>query len=519
MIDNHISPVCLICPPSAFLVDDRVFINLGILKVATVLENTGIEVEMLDLSGVINYENAINDHLNFSNAQVFGLTATTPQMPAAMKICKSIRKLKPNAKIILGGPHVTFVNASYKRHTINGSHNRAKKLLNSLLIIFDTLVAGDGEKAIFDALKDDAPKIIDADSTKSNLFLTKVALADTPFPARHLVDVDSYHYWIDGRRALSLITQLGCPFNCGFCGGRHSPSFRIARIRNIRSVIDEIMHLHKTYEVNGFMLYDDELNVNPQMVELMYAISEVQLSIGENFHLRGFVKAQLFTDEQAKAMYHAGFRWILAGFESGSPTILKNINKKSSVEDNTRCIEIAKRNGLKVKALMSIGHPGESEETIIQTYNWLIEVQPDDFDVTIITPYPGTPYYDLAYPHSNDKGVWIYTCNGYKLYSYEVNYCEVADYYKGDPDNGYKSYVYTDYISGEALVSMRDFIERDLRLKLDIPFSSSAPGINYEHSMGQIGAPLSSNIFRSTYNFSSSLYPNDKLINTDQIRI
>jgi len=41
--------VCLIIPPSIFLLDERVFMTLGILKVAAVLEQRGIEVQMLDL--------------------------------------------------------------------------------------------------------------------------------------------------------------------------------------------------------------------------------------------------------------------------------------------------------------------------------------------------------------------------------------------------------------------------------------------------------------------------------------
>ena len=51
-----IKRVCLITPPSIFLLDERVFMTLGILKVAAVLEQAGVEVEMLDLSGVENYE-------------------------------------------------------------------------------------------------------------------------------------------------------------------------------------------------------------------------------------------------------------------------------------------------------------------------------------------------------------------------------------------------------------------------------------------------------------------------------
>jgi hypothetical protein len=42
---------------------------------------------------------------------------------------------------------------------------------------------------------------------------------------------------------------------------------------------------------------------------------------------------------------------------------------------------------------MSIGHSGESEATAQQTLDWLLEVAPDEFNVTIITCTPGTFYY------------------------------------------------------------------------------------------------------------------------------
>ncbi|MFQ5915766.1 MAG: B12-binding domain-containing radical SAM protein, partial [Nitrospinota bacterium] len=350
----------------------------------------------------------------------------------------------------------------------------------------------------FVALQDNAPPLVDADDPRLTLFLSNQRLTDQPFPARHLVEVDSYRYYVDGVRALSLIAQLGCPFNCGFCGGRESPAFRRVRMRSTENVVAEIVHLHRTYGVSGFMLYDDELNVNPNMVELMEAIVSAQEALGGEFRLRGFIKAQLFTDKQAEAMYRAGFRWILVGFESGSPRILKNINKRSTREENTRCMEIAKRHGLKVKALMSIGHPGESEQTVSDTHDWLLEVQPDDFDVTIITTYPGSPYYDHAIPHPTEKGVWVYTYNNDKLYSRELDYIEVSDYYKGDPDGGYTSFVHTDYLVPDALVGLRDFVERSVRKTLGIPFSPSAPAIQYEHSMGQSDGRLPSNILRTT---------------------
>jgi radical SAM superfamily enzyme YgiQ (UPF0313 family) len=422
-------------------------------------------------------------------------------MPAATRVAERLRQVRPDARLIFGGPHPTLVHAAYKKEAVTGTAGRATRAFEQMKSLFHVVVAGDGEYSILEAIAPNAPSFIDADNPRSELFLTNQKLNELPFPARHLLDVESYHYHIDGERALSMIAQLGCPFSCGFCGGRESPMLRRVRMRTTESVVAEMLHLYKRYGIKGFMLYDDELNVNPQMIPLMNAIAAAQRELNVEFRLRGFIKAQLFTDEQAEAMYQAGFRWILTGFESGSPRILENINKRATREENTRCVEIAKRYGLKVKALMSIGHPGESPKTIEDTRQWLLESKPEDFDVTIITTYPGTPYYDQAVPHPTDPHTWVYTYEktGDKLYSYEVDYMRVADYYKGDPNGGYKSFVYTDELSAEKLVESRNWIENDVRRILQIPFYPASPATRFEHSMGQHGLPP--NILRvsSTY--------------------
>lgn len=492
--------ICLIIPPSLFLLDDRVFMSLGILKVAAVLEQAGVQVEVLDLSGVENFAEAVIDYARASkDIMHFGITATTPQMPAVTKIVAALRSSREDARIILGGPHITLVNAAYKNEIKNSIHGRAVKVMEQAMGTFDVIVAGDGEEAIFLALNDRSPKVVDADNKDSPFFLDNFRLNELPFPARHLVDVDSYHYTIDGVPAVSLIAQLGCPFACGFCGGRESPTFRRIRTRTSENIVEEMMHIWKTTGRRGFMFYDDELNVNKKIVELMRLIAKTQKELGIEWRLRGFIKSQLFTDEQAEAMRQAGFRWVLVGFESGSPEILMAINKQATREENTRCMEIAKRNKLKVKALMSIGHPGETEKTVLDTKEWLLETRPDDFDVAIITCYPGTPYYDQAVPDRNREGVWIYTYKktGARLYQIKVDYAITADYYKGDPDGGYKSYVFTDDLTPEELVALRDGVERDVRQILGIPFYHGTPAMLYEHSMGQHGV-FPRNILRKT---------------------
>jgi len=251
---------------------------------------------------------------------------------------------------------------------------------------------------------------------------------------------------------------------------------RRMRLRSSQSVIEEMLWLNQEYGVRGLMFYDDELNVNKGVVGLMRGIQQT----GIEWRLRGFVKAELFTEEQAESMYAAGFRWLLCGFESAHPKILHNINKKATLEDNTRMLRIAHKHGLKVKALMSFGHPGESEETILATRDWLLQEKPDDFDCTIITTYPGCPYYDGA---KLIDSVYCYEFAGDKLYSEDVDYTKDAQYYKGKPGS-YQSYVWTDYLSSEQLVRLRDAVESEVREKLNIPYQTANAAIRFEHSMG-----------------------------------
>jgi len=217
--------------------DERVFPSLGILKVASILEEKGHHVELLDLSGVKNYIEVVETYMENNPCMYFGVTATTPQVPAATKINKIIRQY--GRKTILGGPHFTLVNAAQKIENKNKVVGRATKEFRRLYADFDYLIAGDGEYAILEWFKT-KDKFIDADLPKTSLFLKNDDLDQLPFPARHLLDMSSYKYSVDDRPATSLIAQLGCPFSCFFCAGRDTPFLRRIRTRTSENIIQEM---------------------------------------------------------------------------------------------------------------------------------------------------------------------------------------------------------------------------------------------------------------------------------------
>lgn len=142
---------------------------------------------------------------------------------------------------------------------------------------------------------------------------------------------------------------------------------------------------------------------------------------------------------------------------------------------------------------MSIGHPAESEATVYAMRDWLIAEKPDDFDATVITVYPGTPYYDSAVKMPD--GSYCFETHGDKLYSQDVDFLTEEAYYKGKSGE-YHAFVWTDFLDRKRIAELRDEVERDVRARLGIPYPSGASALLYEHSMGQ---QLPPSILRSTH--------------------
>lgn len=183
--------VALVNPPSPFLIDDKVFPPLGILYVEAVLESSGHDVEMVDLSGLPRGKWSRKLE-KARQAELWGITFTTPQFPYAVSIRDIIKEIDKDAKIVAGGAHPTADPAS-------------------CIPFFDSVVVGEGERAVPRLIQniENMPKLVQTPPIEN--------LDEVPFPARHLIDIDSYHYSIDGKKTTNIITSRGCPYNCAFC--------------------------------------------------------------------------------------------------------------------------------------------------------------------------------------------------------------------------------------------------------------------------------------------------------------
>ena len=445
--------VGFINPPSEFLINQRVFVSLGILRVITYLDRLGVcKVSFLDLSGKGDYYGLMSDFIKGNSLNVVCFTATTPQISVVYQFCKFINS-NFRIKIILGGPHVTLIYSSWEKGE-KSIKEICYKHIRELLKYINTIVIGDGEYAVVDAI-DSHERIINSERDP-HLFLGR-NYDEVAIPNRQFLDLDSYKYFIDGAKATNIISQIGCPYQCAFCSGRGSKTFSTIRKRSIENIIQEIDMLYSKYSYTGFMFYDDELNINNEYFEkLLRALIKYQKEHGVNFNLRGFTRSNLLTGLQAELMYQAGFRWLLVGFESGSDKMLLNMHKGCTVADNDKCFDIAVNNGLKVKALISIGHPGESRNTIQETIDWLQASPPNELDVTIVSVYPGSKYFNVAMV----LGDLLKYTNGStddSLFIKNIDFLNESNFYKSRAGE-ITSYVFTDYLSDTELVEQQSLI-------------------------------------------------------------
>lgn len=313
--------------PSPFLTDEKVLMPLGLLYIGAAIEHAGQKCAIIDLAERDDYIAYTINQLDLLEADVVGIGLTSSQVPIGRRLVMALRNAFPYLKIIAGGPHVTHTFQAARRQP-----QRTKKLVDDLNSTYDVLVMGDAEKAIFAAVADKAPKLIDATIKISPYYVDSEYLDTIPFPARHLIDVKSYHYnlgmvKVKENNAVNIMSQRGCPYSCRFCASRMDKYYRSLRRTSDLKIVQEIEFLHKTYGYTDFTFYDDELNVDPNLNTLLKELKDVQFRLGKEFRFRAFVKVNLCTREQMKALAEAGFKVIATGSESGSDRILTNMNK------------------------------------------------------------------------------------------------------------------------------------------------------------------------------------------------
>src|SRR4030042_5074209 len=100
--------VLLIQPP-LFHLRTHVAPNLGLAYIAAVLEQNGVEVQVVDAAAERIFFNEIIDRVRSFKPHLIGAGGQTPVSPRSLTIFERVkREIDPAIITLAGGPHFTF---------------------------------------------------------------------------------------------------------------------------------------------------------------------------------------------------------------------------------------------------------------------------------------------------------------------------------------------------------------------------------------------------------------------------
>lgn len=376
------------------------FLPLGLAWIRAVLVEHGHDVNFIDMSEYEQDEqgNRTNKYPDVNsippNYDLYLVSGTSPQASEMRKVGGYLRKKGKPA--IAGGPHVTNYAGPETPKDSSVVSNDSLLIDKELVSNFPVMVKYEGEEAILEAIQrvEEGARAI-RNYGRGIVLRTPLIkdLGSIPIPDRR--DAHKYEWYLEDRngrkrRGTNMFTSRGCPRRCAFCdvSALWTREVRYTPIHKAREEFAQI----KKFGFESIQFWDDIFLLNRnRIIEMCESLKEMDFVWKCN--LRADIM-QRYGRGFLQLMYDAGLVEVLVGVESGSQKILDNIYKDTTVEQNNIVRQWCKESGIRFKAAVILGLPGETMETMETTRRWVLEQRPDKCGVAIFTPFRGTPIVD-----------------------------------------------------------------------------------------------------------------------------
>jgi len=358
---------------------------LGVLYLAAVLKEKGVEVSVLDQAAKGLTIRETVSWIRAENPDVLGFSTFATSGRTAALISNEVKKENPNVTIVFGNYYATF---------------NPERILRKYPSV-DIIVRGEGEQTVVDLAScfENRGRLKDVLGISfrdgSNVASTgeRPLIQDLdclPFPDRSLID-ETYHSVIVGanvapRKFTSLVSSRGCVYRCRFCCCTQFARNRW-RPRSVKNTLEELCFLaSEGYE--QFVFVDDSFTANPKnVIRLCREMRKERLDV--EWICEGRVdnaSYQMFW-ETAKA----GCRILYFGIESANQRILDYYNKRITPEQSKTAVRTARRAGADViVGSFIVGAPDETRKEIQNTIEFASRIPIDLPQFNILGVFPGT---------------------------------------------------------------------------------------------------------------------------------
>jgi anaerobic magnesium-protoporphyrin IX monomethyl ester cyclase len=366
----------LLINAAALHVTQKPGIPLGLLSIAKYITDAGHTVKIYDRP--VEQRNT-QKVLNSFNPDIVGISALTfKRFHDALAVSREVKKR--NLPVVWGGQITSAV---------------PEAILKTGAV--DFVVIGEGEitfKELLGAFENNT-SFDDVDGIaylkNGEIVLTKerafADLAELPQLDFSFVNPEKYFIKYNGcERMLHIYVSKGCPFSCNFCYN-HCFHKHMRRVRPAEYFLGEIKYLIENHGLDAVVFTDDLFSTGLQYTkEICQKIQES----GLKFFWSCCLKPDICTEEEIDLMYKAGCRWIFYGIDSGSPERQKIIGRNVDLQKTKQIIDYCKKIGIFVSGNFIIGFPGETEEELKETTEYIKSLDIKGQFVSYLGVLPGS---------------------------------------------------------------------------------------------------------------------------------
>ena len=360
------------------------FPPLSILYLASVLEEIGVEVSVLDQPALGLTVKETLRWVEKENPDVLGFSTLTSSGQTAGLISNKVKEKNPKVTTVFGNHHATF---------------NAERILTKYPSV-DIVARGEGEKTVVElanCLKngEDLKKVRGINFRNEGKMVSTPDqplikdLDSLPLPDRKLIDVE-YHCVIAGaniapKKFTSIVTSRGCVYGCRFCSCTKLAKKRW-RPRSAKNTVEELQFL-ASEGYKQLIFVDDAFTMNPKrVIEICRGIRKEKLDL--EWICEG--RVDICSYSMLREMVQAGCRVLYLGIENANQRILDYYNKRITPEQSETAVRTAKKAGVDVVAgSFIIGAPDETREEIWNTVKFAQRVPIDLPQFNILGAHPG----------------------------------------------------------------------------------------------------------------------------------
>jgi radical SAM superfamily enzyme YgiQ (UPF0313 family) len=221
-------------------------------------------------------------------------------------------------------------------------------------------------------------------------------LDSIPFPDYSLVN---HRFYAQPNRAkfrtftassLDMIMGRGCVYRCSFCAYN---ALSAVRFHSAEYLVNQAEYYAKEFGTDSFYLMDSTIGNNQP---LLYEICELMERRGLHRTMKwnGCMRPNQINRKLLSTLTRAGCMHLLYGFESNSDRVLKLMEKGCKVKDNEEAASLHREMDAPYTASMLMGYPGEREEDILLSIDFVKRHKPPVSSFNWYIPLPGSPDYD-----------------------------------------------------------------------------------------------------------------------------